>query len=56
MKPNSIWSSRHSRQKVELLAYDAEHAVYRFKKRNELTPLISVTLGTFVTEFEKDES
>ncbi len=55
MKLNSIWSSRHSRQKVELLAYDAVHAVYRFKKRNELTPLNFVTLGEFVSEFEEDE-
>lgn len=56
MKTNSIWSSRHSRQKVELLAYDAVNAIYRYKKRNELTPLISVPLGVFVTEFEKDEA
>lgn len=55
MRTNTIWSSRHSRQKVELLAYDGVSAVYRYKKRNELTPLVFVPLGVFVTEFEEDE-
>ena len=46
---------RNTRHKVELLGYDAEKVVYRSKKRNELTPLIVVPIGTFLSEYMEDE-
>lgn len=55
MKANTTWKSRSSRQEITLEAFDAHTAVYRHKKGNNLTLLIIVSIGEFLTNFIQEE-
>lgn len=55
MKAQTQWKNRSKRHIVTLEAFDAQIAVYRHKKGNDLTSLIIVSIGEFLTQYVLEE-